>query len=180
MLFNSSKIGLHNKFGNHFVKNIIMKIKITLLLIASSLLSCVEITDANKPKTPAISAVGTWQLQTGTLIEKGDTTVTDYTKNISFIKIINETHFAFIQHDLKNGQDSSAVFSAGGGRYSLTDSLYTEYLEYCSARNWEGNDFKFTITVDADTLVQNGIEVIESEGVNRINIERYIRVKPAH
>jgi hypothetical protein len=102
--------------------------------------------------------------------------VTDYRKNISFIKIINDTHFAFLQHDLKKGQDSDAVFVSGGGRYSLSDSLYTEHLEYCNARNWEGNDFKFTISIKADTLIQTGVEKVESAGVNRINIEKYIRV----
>jgi hypothetical protein len=103
--------------------------------------------------------------------------VTDYTKNISFIKIINDTHFAFLQHDLKRGQDSGAVFVAGGGRYSLSDSSYTEHLEYCSARNWEGNDFTFTISIKADTLIISGVEKVEGAGVNRVNIEKYIRVK---
>jgi hypothetical protein len=54
--------------------------------------------------------------------------------------------------------------------------LYTEHLEYCSARNWEGNDFKFTISIKADTLIQTGVEKVESAGVNRVNIEKYIRV----
>lgn len=120
--------------------------------------------------------VGTWQLVSGTLIAKGDTTHTDYTKNISFIKIINDTHFAFLQHDLNKGRDS-AVFVSGGGSYSLTDSLYTEHLEYCSARDWEGNDFTFTIAIKNDTLMQRGIEKVESEEVNTINIEKYIKVK---
>src|SRR4051812_42965863 len=43
---------------------------------------------------------GTWKLMTGTLIEKADTTVTDYTHDKEFIKIINPTHFAFLLHDL--------------------------------------------------------------------------------
>jgi hypothetical protein len=120
---------------------------------------------------------GTWKLLTGTLIEKGDTTVTDYTKNLSFIKIINESHFAFLQHDLSKGKDSAASFVAGGGSYSLKDSLYTEHLEYCSAREWEGTDFNFTITLNNDTLTQSGIEKVENAGVNRINIEKYVRVK---
>src|SRR5688572_11483249 len=50
---------------------------------------------------------GTWKLISGTLIEKNDTTTTDYTKGKSFIKIINDTHFAFLLHDLKQGKDSS-------------------------------------------------------------------------
>ena len=153
-----------------------MKIKIVFVMIAITLTSCLGKKNSTISKTSNLVA-GTWKLIKGTLVEKGDTTVTDYTKNISFIKIINETHFAFLQHDLKKGQDSDAVFVAGGGRYSLADSSYTEHLEYCSARNWEGNDFKFTITVKGDTLIQTGVEKVESEGINRINTERYIRVK---
>jgi hypothetical protein len=148
-----------------------MKIKIVFVILVITLLSCVE--RNSKPSPNLIE--GTWQLIRGTLIEKGDTIVTDYMKNISFIKIINATHFAFLQHDLKKGQDSNAVYVSGGGRYSLNDSLYTEHLEYCSARNWEGNDFKFTISIKADTLISTGIEKVESEGINRVNIEKYIR-----
>jgi hypothetical protein len=55
--------------------------------------------------------------------------------------------------------------------------MYTEHLEYCSAREWEGNDFAFTIHIRNDTLTQSGIEKVESAGVNRINIEKYVRVK---
>jgi len=70
-----------------------------------------------------------------------------------------------------------ASFSSGGGSYTLKDSLYTEHLEYCSAREWEDNDFSFTVSIKSDTLIQSGIEKIEAEGVNRINIEKYVRLK---
>ena len=154
-----------------------MKIKIAFVLIATTLLSC-EGKMADKESTSSqIPITGTWKLITGTLIEKGDTVTTDYTKNVSFIKIINDTHFAFLQHDLSKGKDAAAVFSAGGGSYSLKDSLYTEHLEYCSARDWEGHDFPFTMTIVNDTLIQSGVEKIESAGVNRLNIEKYVRVK---
>jgi hypothetical protein len=121
--------------------------------------------------------IGTWQLLTGTIIEKGDTTVTDYTVNTSFIKIINDTHFAFLQHDKNKSKDSAAVFVAGGGGYTLKDSLYTEHLQYCSAREWEGNDFTFIITIKNDTLIQYGTEEVPNAGVKKINIEKYVRVK---
>jgi len=151
-----------------------MKSKIAFILIGMALFAC----QGKIEKRSRNNIEGTWQLLKGTLIEKGDTIVTDYTRNISFIKIINSTHFAFLEHDLNNGQDSGAVFVSGGGRYSLNDScMYTEHLEYCSARNWEGNDFKFTISIKADTLIQTGIEKVESAGVSRVNTERYIRVK---
>ncbi len=155
-----------------------MKTKFGLILIATVFFSCGTegVKDTTKPTRNPLA--GTWRLITGTLIEKGDTTRTDYTKDKSFIKIINDTHFAFLQHDLNKGKDSSgAEFVAGGGTYSLNESLYTEHLEYCSAREWEGNDFPFTISINGDTLIQRGIEKVESAGVNRINMEEYIRIK---
>jgi hypothetical protein len=83
-----------------------------------------------------------------------------------------------LNHDLNKGKDTAtAAFVAGGGHYTLKDSLYTEHLEYCNDRQWEGNDFAFTITIKNDTLVQRGIEKVESAGVNRLNIERYVRIK---
>lgn len=145
------------------------------------LLSCgggsTDTSSAPKLSSPAASPlVGTWQLMSATLIEKGDTTVTDHTKGESFIKIINDTHFAFLRHDLEGGKDS-ALFVSGGGRYTLEGDTYTERLEYCSARNWEGNDFTFKVKLSGDTLVQSGVEKVESAGVDRVNTERYIRVK---
>ncbi len=153
-----------------------MTIKTTFLLLGVILISgCTENGQVGL-KQKANPVMGTWKLLTGTLIDKGNTTVTDYTKKVSFIKIINATHFAFLEHDLDKGNDS-AVFVAGGGEYSLNDSLYTEHLQYCSDRSWEGNDFSFTISFKDDTLVLRGIEKVEGAGVNRINIEKYIKVK---
>jgi hypothetical protein len=128
----------------------------------------------NKKQT---SLEGTWQLLSGTIIEKGDTTITDYTKDKSMIKIINATHFSFLNHDLKNGKDSTSVFAAGGGRYRLEGDQYTEFLEYCSDRAWEGHEFSFTVTIQNDTLIQKGIEKIEDAGIDRQNVEKYVRVR---
>lgn len=125
----------------------------------------------------SVPLTGTWKLLSGTLIENGDTSVTDYTGNSSFVKIINESHFAFLLHDLNQGKDSTAVFAAGGGRYTLTGNTYTEHLEYCNDRAWEGHDFTFEVTIINDTLVQQGVEKIESEGVNRLNIEKYVKIQ---
>jgi hypothetical protein len=129
-------------------------------------------------KKPSLPIIGTWRLLSGTLIEKGVTTVTDYTGNKQFIKIINDTHFAFMSHDLNKGKDSAtALFSAGGGKYSIKDSTYTEHLEYCSDRQWENNDFQFIVTIKNDTLIQQGVEKVEGTNINRLNIEKYVRMK---
>lgn len=148
-----------------------------LLLLPVLLAACNAAADKETPHATSLPIAGTWQLISGTTIEKKDTTVTYYTKNLSFIKIINGTHFAFLKHDLSKGKDSTASFGAGGGRYTLTDSAYTEHLEYCSDRQWENNDFTFTVTIKHDTLIQSGIEKVESAGINRLNIEKYVRVK---
>ena len=155
-----------------------MKIKIVTLLMATVFFSCKGKKEGTAPKPSQFSIIGTWQLINGTVIEKGDTVVTDYTKNISFIKIINDTHFAFFQHDLTKGKDTGAIFVAGSGSYTLNNSLYSEHLEYCSDRNWENTDFKFTIELKKDTLIQSGVEIVENAGINRINTERYVRVRP--
>lgn len=154
-----------------------MKTIFQFILLASIAISCAPKNEENSTKTTALPISGTWKLITGTTIEKGDTVVAYYTKNVSFIKVINDTHFAFLNHDLKKGKDYSVMYSSGGGTYSLSDSLYTEHLEYCSDREWEGNDFKFTIEIKDDTLIQTGVEKVESAGINRLNIEKYVRLK---
>jgi hypothetical protein len=131
----------------------------------------------SETETNQIPLEGTWKLISGTLIEKGDTVVTDYTRSVSFIKIINKTHFSFLKHDLNKGKDSTAAFDAGGGTYTLVDSTYTENLDYCNARDWEGNTFKFKISIKNDTLIQKGVEKIEKSGIDRLNIEKYLRIK---
>ena len=140
-------------------------------------MSCDRKVDNQSKESGNLPIQGTWKLLTGTLIENGDTTVTSYTDGLSFIKIINDTHFAFLMHDLSHGKDSTAAFSAGGGAYTLNDSLYTEHLEYCSDRAWEGNDFSFVVSIKNDTLIQRGIEKVADAGVDRLNIEKYIRLR---
>ncbi len=151
-----------------------MKLAYLLILFVAA---CNGKTESPTSKYNALPIEGTWKLIAGTTIENENVTVTDYTKTLSLIKIINTSHFAFLKHDLTHGKDSSADFGSGGGSYTLNDSTYIEHLEYCNAREWEGNDFSFTITIKNDTLIQSGIEKIEKAGMNRINIEKYYRIK---
>lgn len=153
-----------------------MKQAIGFIVITAILLSCNTPTSSEKQEKKQIPLEGTWELISGTTIEKEDTVTTDYTKGQKMVKIINATHFAFLRHDLSKGKDS-AIYSSGGGSYSLTDSLYTERLEYCSDREWEGHNFQFTVSFKNDTLIQTGIEKLENLGINRLNIEKYVRVK---
>ena len=152
-----------------------MKLPIAFLLISALLGACIGETKQGDGGRLSGSLVGTWQLLSGTLIEKGDTSVTDYTKNTSFIKIINDSHFAFLKYSIN--KDLAANYDSGGGRYTLRDSAYTEHLEYCTGREWEGHDFAFTVSLKNDTLIQRGVEKVEKAGIDRLNIEKYVRLK---
>ena len=147
--------------------------KLLIVFLTATIISCNEQPQQNV-ESKSTPLQGTWKLLSGTLIQKGDTTITDYTKHLSFIKIINDSHFAFLQHDTRK---DSTNFSAGGGRYELKGDKYTEHLEYCSAKEWGGHDFRFTITIKNDTLIQQGVEKIEAQGIDRMNIEKYVRVR---
>ncbi|MDF2432512.1 MAG: hypothetical protein JWP44_2143 [Mucilaginibacter sp.] len=120
---------------------------------------------------------GTWQLISGTTITRGVSAVTDYTKSQRMIKIINDSHFAFLQHRINTPKDSSNKFDAGGGSYTLKGNKYTEHLDYYNDKNWEGKSFDFTVRVKGDTLIQTGLEKVEKENIDRKIIEKYIRVK---
>ncbi len=158
--------------------NLIGMKALILFVIAASLLSCTNNSNKTETKEEALTIVGTWRLISGALTEKKNTTVTDYTKGQMAIKIINGDHFCFLIHDLTKGKGAAPNFSSGGGHYTLTGDKYTEYLEFCNDRQWEGNKFDFTVTIKNDTLIQQGIEKIDSLGVNRVNVEKYIRLKP--
>ncbi|GAB3247987.1 hypothetical protein GCM10027347_03990 [Larkinella harenae] len=94
------------------------------------------------------------------------------------IKIINDTHFAFLNHDRRTGQDSlTEPFSGGGGAYTLKDSVYTEHLEYFVDKAWENHDFVFVVKIVGDTLIQKGVEKLEKLGIDRVIIEKYKRTK---
>src|ERR1700680_1921557 len=141
------------------------------------LFSCESKQNTEKPAGPVNSMIGTWELISGTTIQGKDTTITDYTKNRKFLKIINGSDFAFVGHDLNKGKDSLAFYSSGAGTYTLTDSSYTEHLQFCSDRAWEGTDFTFHVLIQNDSLTQTGVEKVEKIGVNRLNIEKYARLK---
>ena len=145
----------------------------TLAFLAATLMlsACTQKRETANPIT------GTWQLLTHTEITKGVSAVTDYTKDLKMIKIINDSHFAFLVHTINTKKDSSNNFDAGGGAYTLAGDKYTEHLDYYKDKNWEGKSFDFTITFSGDTLIQKGLEKVDKENINRIIIEKYLRVK---
>ena len=126
-------------------------------------------------KDTSIPIIGTWELISATTTEK-DSTFSTFDPSHKMIKIINATHFAFLNHAVNPAKDSSNAFTAGGGKYTLADSVYTESLDYYIDKAWENNKFPFVVKINDDTLVQKGVEKVEKLGVDRVIIEKYKRV----
>ncbi|QIP16593.1 hypothetical protein G8759_30110 [Spirosoma aureum] len=148
-----------------------MNVKIVLSVIGAmaTLYAC-------NTKETTLPIVGTWELVSATTTEK-DTTFSTFDPKHKMIKIINSTHFAFLNHAINPGKDSTAgEFTAGGGKYTLVDSVYTEHLEYFSDKAWENNKFRFAVKIAGDTLIQKGVEKVDKLGIDRIIIEKYKRV----
>lgn len=122
--------------------------------------------------------IGSYRLLESTTIKGGDTVYlrVDSSKT-EMIKVINTTHFAFFNHDKNQGKDSTALFVSGGGTYLLEGDNYTESLDFCTYRPWEGKQFKFTVSLKGDTLTQEGMEELPELGVKQYITEKYIKIR---
>jgi hypothetical protein len=154
-----------------------MKIKF-LFIPLLALAACKQPATDTKTEEPAAPIQGTWKLVSGLQITKGDTVVTypEKGQEQEMIKVINGEHFAFFKHDLKK-PGTKPVFDSGAGTYTLTGADYTENLQYCNYREWEGHSFNFKVSFKGDTLVQKGIEKIDSLKIDHEIVETYIKIK---
>jgi hypothetical protein len=154
-----------------------MKFKPVALAALSVIVFFMACNAPAEKKEAANPIIGTWRLVSGATITKGETKANSYPKDQQMIKIINDTHFAFLNHIMNTAKDSSNKFDAGGGAYTLKGDQYTEHLDYYKDKAWEGKPFNFTITFSGDTLIQKGVEKVEGTNIDRVIIEKYLREK---
>ena len=114
---------------------------------------------------------GSWKMIYADIRENDTIQIKDLS-NTDFIKIINESHFAFINQV----RDTSAGFFAGAGTYSYKEGKYVESLDFIDAMSYRGHQFEFTVQFSGDTLIQKGREHIEEAGIDRYITEKYIRI----
>lgn len=98
------------------------------------------------------SIVGTWKLVS---TKYGDAKEhTAYTGSSTRTKIINPTHFVWleVQNDTKN------VMSSAGGKYTFIRGAYTETIDFAGQgmEPYLGKPQKFTIHIKGDKLTQSG------------------------
>ncbi|WP_299549296.1 hypothetical protein [Seonamhaeicola sp.] len=134
------------------------------LCLVVLILSCAK-------KQPVNPLLGTWKMVYAETLEQDSLTVKDLT-NTAFIKIINDSHFAFFnQHN-----QSTEHFYGGGGTYTLNNNNYVETLSYTSVEALKGHTFSFKVDFAGDTLIQSGIEKAKKANINRKIIEKYIKI----
>ena len=150
--------------------------KFKYLLIPVVFLAACKPAVNNTAETTALPLSGTWKMISAVTITKDDSVHTYPVKGIEMIKIINNTHFSFFQHDAKGG-GAKPVYDSGAGTYTLNGDNYTENLQYCNYREWENRSFNFKISIRHDTLVQKGIEKIDSLKINHEIVETYVKMR---
>jgi hypothetical protein len=110
---------------------------------------------------------GTWRLVYGEVKENDSLTIRDVTKS-EFIKIINETHFAFFSQDRKY----ASLFYGAGGTYTIENNEYIEKLMYTAWDDYRHETFPFTVEIKNDTLIQYGTEEVKESNIKRYIIEK--------
>ncbi len=112
--------------------------------------------------------IGEWQLVSAELTIDGNTFPTFNPATHEMIKIITDSHFAFLSkgpvrprfssYQLSQQEKMTAFdnFGGGGGTYNLTGHTYTEHVDYSIFPNYEGMSLSFKITVTEDSLIQEG------------------------
>jgi len=110
--------------------------------------------------------LGQWILVAAEMTINGKTE-NSFDPKRKMVKLYTPTHFSFYskednrpafspQVSDKERLAASKTLDTGGGSYQLNNDEYTEYVEYCSYPNYEGKSIKFTLSLEQDTLVQEG------------------------
>ena len=143
-------------FKNNLLKRFIF------IVLVWALVSC---------KKQPNSIVGTWKMVYADMIENDSLKIKNL-EDTQFIKIINDTHFAFF-----NQQNSGHInFYGGGGIYELNGNNYEETLNFTSVEAIKNHTFPFKVYIKGDSLIQTGLEEIKAAGIHRTITEKYIRI----
>ncbi|WP_070971228.1 lipocalin-like domain-containing protein [Vibrio sonorensis] len=110
--------------------------------------------------------LGEWRLIDAEMTVSGNTSKTfDSTRKM--VKLFTESHFSFYSKTEDRPPFSAEVtdeerlqasktLDVGGGTYKLEENRYTENVVYCSYPNYEGKSITFDLTLEGDTLIQQG------------------------
>lgn len=165
-----------------------MKMRTLSLKILSSL--ALVLTLSNCSSTPqqlaaepttAHTLEGSWRLMSEEIRIDGKSYPTFDPQTRQMTKIFNKTHFAFTSIGTDRPRFSSYTlsdaeklvafdnFGGGAGRYSYENGYLTEHVEHMNYPNYEGVSITFKITLEDDTLIQEGDYPIRELGLGENN-----------
>ena len=150
-----------------------MKNVFILFFLVFSIIACQQKKETAKilEAKPVNKIIGTWKMVYADIKENDSLQIKDLSKS-EFVKIINESHFAFFNQD----HTDATLFYGGGGTYTLENDTYTEKLQFTSVDDVRNHEFPFTIEIKNDTLIQYGLEEIKEANIKRHIVEKYIRI----
>jgi hypothetical protein len=137
---------------------------LSVILLISTITGC-----QNLPSEQTKSSLeGEWQLQLETIVIGENKYTTFDGKSREMVKMFTDSHFAFASigkdrprfssYQLTEAQKVTGFDNFGGslGRYTYKDGILIEHIEYSSFPNYEGVSIPFKITINGDTMVQEG------------------------
>ena len=105
-----------------------------------------------KPKKQKLSPEGTWEL-VSYKYGPSQSAFTDRTESLQRLKVINKTHFIWVDIDI-----SGKIIQSAGGPYTLNGDIYTEFLEFGYGMDpYLKTNPQFTIRIEGDMLFQTGL-----------------------
>ena len=145
----SSKTFLFNELEN-MKKALATTLSVVVLSIAILTISAGTVFN---PKKDKVNIQGTWQLVS---CKYGPTAsgFTDFPEVMHRIKVINETHFIWVQYDTL----SRKVVSSAGGSYTIIGNTYTESLDFGLAMDgYLKQNHTYTVKVEGDIFFLSGL-----------------------
>jgi hypothetical protein len=129
-----------------------MKKSVFILGTAIILVFTAVLAAQQQPAKSPGSHLGTWQLTSAKYGDAKD--FTDFPKELRRVRLINATHFTWVQYD----SQSKKVASLAGGPYTLQGDAYTETIEFAGEgmESYLGKKQIFKIKVDGDKFLQSG------------------------
>lgn len=125
---------------------------------------------------------GVWKLESASYTTP-DTTTTVSGEDWNQIKILTESHFAFLgqgtdrEDFTEGGTDSELLaavqsFQAGGGTYTVDGDTYTEHIDYFLTPNVAGVSLEFNYEMDGeDRWIQTGTLPMSELGLQQYDTE---------
>lgn len=123
---------------------------LTRLLSCAILFLLVPVQDA---RAQNCDLAGAWEVHALTFTAPDGTVEEVEISDPPGLKVLTDGYWVFVE---QNAPDDPAPTSGGGGRYTVTDSTYTETVLYHAARSYVGETLTFDCRVEGNFWVQSG------------------------